>query len=123
MRLEVPSAKQFTVFVKYSILIAVPFLVVAWWAVKNDPNLTEVEQYLSKNTEIINKVGSVKSLRLVKATYVQDAIDHDGNMTPGYNLYRYTINGATDKLSVTVKVDKTNTGQVKVFRVKDMSPY
>ena len=121
MRLDIPSAKQIKYFVKYGILISVPFLVLALWVVKNDPNIKEVEQYLSKNIEIINKVGSIESLQLAKATYAQDAIDYDGNMTPGYNVYKYTVKGATGKLSVTVRADKAN--EVKVYSINDMRPY
>ena len=123
MRLDIPTRKQMAVLVKYSLLITVPLLLVAWWVVKNDPILVDVEQYLSRNTEITNKVGSVESMRLTKATYVQDAIDHSGNVTLGYNLYRYTVKGKSGSASVTVRAEKSSAKKVKKFIVKDIATY
>jgi len=87
MRLELPAAKKLVTSAKYVALIAAPILVIAWWGVMQDPVLPELKHYLSKNKKIISKVGPVESLRLSKTTYVQDAIDREGNKTSGYNLY------------------------------------
>ena len=121
MRLERPSAKQLTVMVKYGLLLALPILIMSWWVVKQDPNLPRVEQYLSNNPAIINKVGAIENLSLANVTYVQDAIDFDGKKTPGYSLYRYSIIGASGKLLVTVRADKTNPDQLDELSIRDVN--
>jgi hypothetical protein len=121
MRLALPSAKQLTVMVKYGLLLALPILIMSWWVVKQDPNLPRVEQYLSKNPAIVNKVGSIESLNLANVTYVQDAIDFDGKKTSGYSLYRYSIIGSSGKLLVTVRADKSSPDQLDRFSIDDVN--
>jgi hypothetical protein len=118
MKLELPTGKQFIRFSKYSLFAALPFLVLGWWLVKTDPVLEEVEGYLVNNAEITGKVGSVTNLKLLKATYVNGAVNYDGIATPGYSLYRFKITGTSGKTSATVKVEKSEVAEMVVKEVR-----
>lgn len=117
MRLELPTKKHTIRLFKYGTLIAIPILVVAEWVVYNDPVRLSAEQYLLKSQKIAEVVGTVNSVSLVNATYVQAAISYSGVHIPAYNLYLFKVSGTTASGLATVRVEKpgTSDGVFSVF--------
>lgn len=116
MRLELPTKKQLIGFFKYGILVSIPVLVVAAWFVYKDLVRLSAEQYLLKSQNIAEAVGTVNSVSLAKATYVQAAISYSGVHTPAYNLYRYKVSGTKATGIATVRVEEPGTSN-EVFSV------
>ena len=120
MKLVLPTNKQAVIFVKYSLILGLFAALLSWLVLKQDPLLTKSEEFINNNQKVINLIGEERKSRLVKATYVDDAIDYEDNFTPGYNLYRYKIIGTTGTIIATVRADKTNNTEY-VFSIKNIT--
>lgn len=120
MKLELPSKKVLLVSLKYSLLLIVPFLIFVWWNVKQDSNLPEIEKFLLNSQQQRIGLGTITSVGLSRATYVDDAINRAGVKTPGYSLYIYTVTGAEGSAIVTVRAEQSATGQGYVYSLTDI---
>ena len=120
MKLVLPTNKQVVIFVKYSFILGLFAALLSWLVLKQDPLLAKSEGYIKNNQSVIDLVGKERKASLLKATYVDDAIDYDDKFTPGYNLYRYKISGTTGTISAAVRADKTNSPEY-VFSIKNIT--
>ena len=123
MKLVLPSNKKFVAFIKLSILFALPALLFVWFLISQDPLVAKSESFISSNKNVLGSVGNITGTKLVKATYVDDAIDYEGKFTPGYNLYRYKVIGTQGTFSATVKVDMPKDEIKAVYSLKSIDKY
>ena len=120
MKLELPTKKQLLNHTKWSLYLSVPIVVVVLFLIRQDPNIELAKEFLSSNNAVVKQVGNVSNISLYSATYVDDAIDYDNNLTQGYNLYDYKIRGTKGTLLATVQADKSEKGIKNVFSIKSM---
>ena len=120
MKLELPTKEQLLNYTKWSLYLSVPILVVVMFLIRQDPNIELTKEFISSHNAVVKKVGNVNSISLYRATYVDDAIDYDNNLTQGYNLYSYKIKGAKGTLLATVQADKSEKGIKNVFSIESM---
>lgn len=120
MEIKLPKGNQAVNFFKFSFILAVVIGLLTWSLLKNDPLLEEAEYLISRNSQVTSKVGSVESINLVSATYVNSAIDYDGVATPGYNIYWFKIIGSSGEASAHIKLEKSKAEEVIV---KEVSVY
>ncbi len=122
MKLVLPTNKQAVIFIKYSLILGLLAALLSWIVLKQDPLIAKSAEYLISNQEINRLVGKTNKRKLLKATYVNDAIDYEDIFTPGYNLYRYKIKGTMGTISATVRADKTNSAEY-VFSIKNITKH
>jgi len=118
MKTKLPNGNQLLNFYKFGFVLAVAVSLLTWWLLKNDPLLEAAEHRLSSNAQVTSKVGTVESMKLVKATYVNRAVGHDGVATPGYSIYRFNIKGSSGEASATIKVEKSEVEELIVKEVR-----
>lgn len=70
---------------------------------ENDPHHAEVMKFVTTDQQVIDQVGPVTSAKMVEITSVQSGISVDDKFTPGYDLYRVSIQGERASAHVTVE--------------------
>ena len=96
----------FLIFV-FGILLYV--IVISVW--HSDKTLPQVESWLISNTQLIDKVGIVKQLKVTSSTYVTES-----STAPAHKKYSFQAVGKEGNATVKVRVDEK--GKFSIYEIE-----
>lgn len=84
---------------------------------ENDPHHAEVINFVKSDRQVIDQVGPITATRMAEITSVQSGIGVDDKFTPGYDLYRVSVQGERASAQVSVERKTQQSGTNSELRI------
>lgn len=86
---------------------------VVQWMFSQDPVIEIAKKHAVSCPIVSSNVGEVTEIKVSRATYVQTAINHNGVITPAYNIYTILVKGKGFENVTRVRVSNLEEGRIE----------